>query len=404
MYDEIVVGARCAGSATAMLLARKGHKVLLVDKASFPSDTMSTHFIWQPGVANLKKWGLLDAVRDSNCPPVTRMKFDVGPLALFGSPPAADGTTEALAPRRQVLDKILVDAAEAAGAEVREGFSVNEVVIDDGRVTGVKGSGSSGAVEESARMVIGADGKHSTVAKAVRAPVYNERPILMFAYFSYWSGVNLEELELYPRDQCAALAFPTNDGLVGVIAAGAIAGFSEFRTDIEGNFFKTLDQAPDLASRVREGKREERFQGTADLSNFFRKPFGPGWALVGDAGYNKDPTTAQGISDAFRDAELLSEAIDEGFSGRQPLEEALAGYEGQRNEASMPMYEFTCQMAALQPPPPEMQQLLGALAGNQAETDQFLGVIAGTTPIPQFFAPENMARIIGAGAGAAADA
>lgn len=404
MYDEIVVGARCAGSATAMLLARKGHKVLLVDKASFPSDTMSTHFIWQPGVANLKKWGLLDAVRDSNCPPVTRMKFDVGPLALFGSPPAADGTTEALAPRRQVLDKILVDAAEAAGAEVREGFSVNEVVIDDGRVTGVKGSGSSGAVEESARMVIGADGKHSTVAKAVRAPVYNERPILMFAYFSYWSGVNLEELELYPRDQCAALAFPTNDGLVGVIAAGAIAGFSEFRTDIEGNFFKTLDQAPDLASRVREGKREERFQGTADLSNFFRKPFGPGWALVGDAGYNKDPTTAQGISDAFRDAELLSEAIDEGFSGRQPLEEALAGYEGQRNEASVPMYEFTCQMAALQPPPPEMQQLLGALAGNQAETDQFLGVIAGTTPIPQFFAPENMARIIGAGAGAAADA
>ena len=354
MYDEIVVGARCAGSATAMLLARKGHKVLLVDKASFPSDTMSTHFIWQPGVANLKKWGLLDAVRDSNCPPVTRMKFDVGPLALFGSPPAADGTTEALAPRRQVLDKILVDAAEAAGAEVREGFSVNEVVIDDGRVTGVKGSGSSGAVEESARMVIGADGKHSTVAKAVRAPVYNERPILMFAYFSYWSGVNLEELELYSRDQCAALAFPTNDGLVGVIAAGAIAGFSEFRTDIEGNFFKTLDQAPDLASRVREGKREERFQGTADLSNFFRKPFGPGWALVGDAGYNKDPTTAQGISDAFRDAELLSEAIDEGFSGRQPLEEALAGYEGQRNEASMPMYEFTCQMAALQPPPPEM--------------------------------------------------
>ena len=404
MYDEIVVGARCAGSATAMLLARKGHKVLLVDKASFPSDTMSTHFIWQPGVANLKKWGLLDAVRDSNCPPVTRMKFDVGPLALFGSPPAADGTTEALAPRRQVLDKILVDAAEAAGAEVREGFSVNEVVIDDGRVTGVKGSGSSGAVEESARMVIGADGKHSTVAKAVRAPVYNERPILMFAYFSYWSGVNLEELELYPRDQCAALAFPTNDGLVGVIAAGAIAGFSEFRTDIEGNFFKTLDQAPDLASRVREGKREERFQGTADLSNFFRKPFGPGWALVGDAGYNKDPTTAQGISDAFRDAELLSEAIDEGFSGRQPLEEALAGYEGQRNEASMPMYEFTCQVAALQPPPPEMRQLLGALAGNQAETDQFLGVIAGTTPIPQFFAPENMARIIGAGAGAAADA
>ncbi len=404
MYDEIVVGARCAGSATAMLLARKGRKVLLVDKASFPSDTMSTHFIWQPGVANLKKWGLLDAVRDSNCPPVTRMKFDVGPLALFGSPPAADGTTEALAPRRQVLDKILVDAAEAAGAEVREGFSVNEVVIDDGRVTGVKGSGSSGAVEESARMVIGADGKHSTVAKAVRAPVYNERPVLMFAYFSYWSGVNLEELELYPRDQCAALAFPTNDGLVGVIAAGAIAGFSEFRTDIEGNFFKTLDQAPDLASRVREGKREERFQGTADFSNFFRKPFGPGWALVGDAGYNKDPTTVQGISDAFRDAELLSEAIDEGFSGRQPLEEALVGYEGQRNEASMPMYEFTCQMTALQPPPPEMQQLLGALAGNQAETDQFLGVIAGTTPIPQFFAPENMARIIGAGAGAAADA
>jgi 2-polyprenyl-6-methoxyphenol hydroxylase-like FAD-dependent oxidoreductase len=152
---------------------------------------------------------------------------------------------------------------------------------------------------------------------------------------------------------------------------------------------------PSLAERVHSGKREERFVGTAETTNFFRKPYGSGWALVGDAGYHKDPATAQGISDSFRDAELLTEAVDDGFAGRRPLTEALAEYEHKRNAAVLPMYEFTTQLANLaEPPSPEVQQLLAALYGNQTETDRFLGTWAGTVSVPEFFAPENVQRIL----------
>jgi hypothetical protein len=167
------------------------------------------------------------------------------------------------------------------------------------------------------------------------------------------------------------------------------------RADIEGNYLKALAEvAPGLAERVRGGKREQRFVG-GPIDNYFHRPYGPGWALVGDAGYKKDPCTAAGITDAFRDAELLAEAIDAGFSGRRSLEDALADYERQRNEASLPMYEFTTQLATTAPPPPEMQQLLAALHGNQEATNRFFGVFAQTVPAHEFFAPDNVGRIMG---------
>jgi len=378
-----------------MLLAREGYRVLVVDRASFPSDTLSTHYIHQPGVARLKRWGLLDAVAASNCPPARRLTFDVGPFALVGTPPPADGVAEAYAPRRTVLDQILVEAAAAAGAEVRTGFSVQELVWEGGRVAGIRGRAEGGqSVTERARVVVGADGLHSLVARAVAAPVYNERPAFGCAYYTYWSGVPVDGAELYARPERMIIAGPTNDGLTVTIAYWPAAMFHEVRADIDGHFLAALEQAPGLAERIRAGRRAERFRGTAELRNFFRKPYGPGWALVGDAGYHKDPITAEGISDAFRDAELLTEALDEGLSGRRGLDDALAGYQARRDEAAMPLYEFTCQLATLQEPPPEMQQLFGALRGNQEQTDRFFGVIAGTTPMAEFFAPENIGRIM----------
>lgn len=224
--------------------------------------------------------------------------------------------------------------------------------------------------------------------------MYHTKPMLTCTYYSYWSGIPITRAELYLRDNRFIGAYPTNDGLVCIFVFAPHREFSTFRANIEGNFLKTLDLAPSLAERVRRGKREERFVGTADAPNFFRKPYGSGWALVGDAGYHKDSYLAQGITDAFHDAERLAEAIDAGFTGQQPLAEALASYERQRNEHAMPMYEFTCQLASFEPPSPEMQQLFGALYGNQAETNRFLGTIAGTVPIPEFFAPENVGRII----------
>lgn len=397
MYDAIVVGARCAGSPTAMLLARKGYRVLLLDKAGFPSDHMSTHWIHQPGVARLERWGLRERLAATGCPPITSISMDLGPFALQGTPPPAGDVAEAYCPRRTVLDKLLVDAAVEAGAELREHFSVQDLVWDGNRVSGITGRSATGTtVTEQARIVIGADGVHSLVARQVKAPAYNTKPTFACAYYSYWSGVPLDEVGFYPREHRGFGVLPTHHGLTCIIVGWPHDEFHAFRADIEGNFLKTLELAPALAERVRQGKREERFTGTAELFNFFRRPYGPGWALVGDAGYHKDPITAQGISDAFRDAELVAEAVDAGLSGRRPVEEAMAEYEQRRNEAALPVYEFTCQLAMLEPPPPEMQQIFAALRLNQEQTNRFFGTMAGTVPIPEFFAPENLGRIIGA--------
>jgi flavin-dependent dehydrogenase len=395
MYDAIIIGARCAGSPTAMLLARRGYRVLLVDRDTFPSDHMSTHWVHQPGVARLDRWGLRGRLAATGCPPIRSITMDLGPFALHGSPPPAGETVEAYCPRRTVLDKLLVDAAVEAGAELREGFSVQDLVWKDGQVSGIAGRSSAGAtVTEQARIVIGADGIHSIVARHVEPPSYNTKPTLACAYYTYWSGVPLAGVEFYPRDHRGFGAIPTHDGLACIIVGWPHEEFPAFRADVEGNYLKTLELAPEFAERVRQGRREERFTGTAELPNYFRKPFGPGWVLVGDAGYHKDSITAQGISDAFRDAELVADAVDDGLSGKRPIDEAMAEYEQRRNEAAFPIYEFTCQLATLEPPPPEMQQLYAALQGNQADTDRFMGLMAGTTPVPEFFAPENLGRIM----------
>jgi 2-polyprenyl-6-methoxyphenol hydroxylase-like FAD-dependent oxidoreductase len=233
----------------------------------------------------------------------------------------------------------------------------------------------------------------SFVARTVQAPAYNERPALTCAYFSYWADLHAEAAELYPRPDRLIICAPTNDNQTLIIVYWPISDFHTVRADIEGNFMKALDLAPALAERVRNARRSERFQGTADLPFYFRKPHGPGWALVGDAGYHKDPITAQGITDAFRDADLLAGAIDAGFGNQQPLDDALSNYEEQRNEAVMPLYELTQQFASHDPPGVEMQQLFGALLHNQEQTNRFFGTIAGSVPIAEFYSAENMRRI-----------
>jgi 2-polyprenyl-6-methoxyphenol hydroxylase-like FAD-dependent oxidoreductase len=403
MYDAIIVGARCAGAPTAMLLARKGYRVLLLDKTRFPSDTLSVHYIHQPGIACLHRWGLLERVIASNCPPVRRQHVDFGPVVLEAAPTPINGIADAYAPRRTILDTLLVEAAAAAGAEVRERFTVDDLVMDGEGVTGIHGHAAGGTtVSEVARIVIGADGLHSRVARRVGAATYDVQPVFTCAYYAYWTDVPVQGAELYARPGRMVLAGPTNDGQTVVIVYWPVAAFHEVRSDIERHFLAALDLAPSLAERVRGGTRVERFRGTADLPNFYRRAHGPGWALVGDAGYHKDPITAQGISDAFLDAEVLAAAIDDGFAGRRPLAEALAAYERARNERTAPLYELTAQFAALQPPPPEMQQLIAALRHNPEQAGRFLGTVVGTVPIAEFFAPENLARITGPAEGVAA--
>jgi len=344
MYDAIVVGARVAGAPTAMLLAQRGYRVLLLDRDAFPSDIMSTHYVHFPAVARLKQWGLLEQLWASGTPRIEKVTvhidgMSVSPPQLAPDPPCC--------PRRYLLDKLLVDAAVAAGVELRERFSVREIVFDGETVAGIRGASRDGgsAVEERARLVIGADGLHSTVARAVKPPEYDTVPSLTFAYYSYFSGIDTEGAEMFPRDDGGILMFPTNDGKVCLAVGGPIDGFHAFREDIEGNFYRFIEATPGLVERVRAGRREERFLGTNDQPNYFRRPYGPGWALVGDAGYHRDFITGFGINDAFRDAELLALAADAWLSGSQPFEDAMRGYQATRDRLAKPLYDVTLAMA-----------------------------------------------------------
>jgi 2-polyprenyl-6-methoxyphenol hydroxylase-like FAD-dependent oxidoreductase len=379
-----------------MLLARKGYDVLLVDRATFPSDTVSTHLIHPPGVAALQRWGLLDQLLATGCPPIHTYVTDLGPLTISGSP-AIDAAPVAYAPRRTVLDELLLDAAAEAGVEVRERFTVEELMLHEHCVIGIRGRDHDGqSVTERARVVVGADGLRSLVAQTVRPHQYHEKPPLLAGYYSYWSGLPMDgRFETYLRPYRGVAAWPTNDDLTLVIAGWPYAEFDANKKDVEGNYLKTIADVPAFAERIDAARREERFAGMP-VPNYFRKPYGPGWALVGDAGYNKDFITAQGIQDAFRDAELCATALDQTFSGARSFDAAMADYQSTRDTQSLAMYELTCEFATLEPPPPELQRLLGAIQGNQPAIDDFVRVTAGAMSPAEFFSDENVGRMLAA--------
>jgi hypothetical protein len=236
------------------------------------------------------------------------------------------------------------------------------------------------------------------------AQEYNEKPQLQVSYYTYWSGLPMSGR--FEATICPGLgyaAWPTNDDLTLVIAGRPIDEFDAVRRDIEATYLETLEITPAFADRVRGAKREERFVGTA-VRGYFRKAFGPGWALVGDAGYNKDFITAQGIQDAFRDAELCATALDEALEGRRSFENALGEYQVRRDEQVLAMYEFTAELAALAPPPPETQQLLSAVSRSQEAMNGFARVAAGVTSPTEFLGGERTTHPRRRGVGAYARA
>jgi flavin-dependent dehydrogenase len=379
MYDAIVVGARCAGASTALLLARAGHDVLLVDRARFPSEIPHGHLIHRHGPARLSRWGLLGPVLATGCPAITSLTVDLGDFALVGLELTRDGAPIGLGPRRAPLDNALVHAAVESGAELREGFVVDDLMFEDDRVVGVEGRTDGATVREHARFVVGADGRNSGVAKRVGARAYEDVPSLTVWYFSYWSGVPGDGLELYQRGRRIIFGFPTNDGLYAVFVGWPTAELGSIRRDPERALMGVVDLAPELSARVRGGRREERMLGATQLPNFLRQPGGLGWALVGDAGCHKDPYSALGVCDALRDAELLADALADVLSGRRPEAEALSEYERRRNEATMDDYRANLYQAELNPPPPELLELRASVRGDQQATNRHL---LGEEPAP----------------------
>jgi flavin-dependent dehydrogenase len=377
-WDVIVVGARCAGSPLAMLLARKGYKVLLMDRNTFPSDTISSHQLHQTGLARLKRWELLDDLVATDIPLFTSWSFNMRSGLITGDLIPADDVGFMCCPRRHVLDKLLVRAAGNAGAEVREGFGLTGLLFDDDRVVGVTAVGPGGKqVTEHAAMVVGADGRNSTVAKLVSAAKYRDDGAHTVQYYSYWSGADHPDPVIYTREDWGVAVGPTHDGLLIMSMGTARANLSRFRADIEAGYQERINSIPELADRVAGGRREEPFKGLVEVPNFYRQSHGPGWALAGDAGYYRDPVTAAGISDAFRDADLLAEAIDGGLSGREDLGQALAGYQRDRDIATEAVYGWTLISVKFAPDEENTHAFLGQVAADPELAQMFINLNSG---------------------------
>ena len=346
--DVVVVGARCAGAATAMLLADAGHDVLVLDRASFPSDTVSTHVIARTGMVQLDRWGLLGALHRSGAPRITTVEIDTGDDVVVRTVKDRHGVDHLLAPRRIVLDGILQDAAGRSGARIEAGVSVDGVLRDaGGRVVGLHAHDASGDIRVHARHVIGADGLGSRVARAVGAPLTLERATsgaALYAYFAGgWSGI-----EYHVGDHALAGVFPTHGGeaCVWICTPEEVARRHQrggHRDAVLAGLLAEL--TPRFAARVRGAEQTTPVRGMLRMPNHLRRAAGPGWSLVGDAGYHRDAITGFGISDAFRDAELLSAAVDEVLHDPRAETDALTAYGLTRDRMARPILDITCELA-----------------------------------------------------------
>lgn len=338
-YDAVVVGARCAGAATAMLLARRGLSVLLVDRDRRGADTLSTLALMRAGVLQLQRWGVLERLREAGTPRITQTSFHYGDEQISIPIKPRDGVDSLFAPRRILLDALLADAAEADGAELLYGPRLTDLLrAPDGRVRGAVIEARDGSLHEiAAGIVIGADGRGSTVARLVDAPIYRQGEHACGVVYTFRPGLGNRGNRWYYRPGVTAGAIPTNDGETCLFAGTTAERFrDEIRFDIEGGFRRIVAECSrSLAVELEANGTATKFHGFPGLPGFMRQSFGPGWALVGDAGYFKDPITAHGISDALRDAELLSRAILRGG------ERAFADYQATRDELSHELFEIT---------------------------------------------------------------
>jgi len=375
-FDVVVVGARAAGAPTAMLLARAGARVALLDRGRYGSDAVSTHGLMRAGVLQLSRWGLLEEVVAAGTPPVRSTTFhysDDEPvhISLRRSP----GVEALYAPRRHLLDRLLVDAAARAGADVAHGTTVSGLLRDaSGRVRGVRTEGATGAVELTARLVVGADGIGSRVAREVGAPVLRRGRAGSAVRYAYVAGVAAAGYEWAYGDRAAAGLIPTNEGLTCVFVATAPGRLRRLGRGLppEGVVRSLLDDAgPALAGRVDLARRVGPVRGWGGMPGFVRRSWGPGWALVGDAAYFKDPISTHGITDALRDADLLSDAVLAVLSGT-PEAEALASFERTRDELSGGLFEAGDAIAAYDWRGSEVQPLLRRLNAAMADEVELL--------------------------------
>ncbi len=344
--DVVIVGARCAGSAAAIGFARAGRRVVALDRVSFPADTISTHLLWPGGVAELQALGALERVRALGAPPLPIGFAGAGELAVSGSYTPVDGIDYALCVRRPGLDAALVASARDAGAEVREGARVTEVVREGRRVAGVRWTDADGAEQEiRAPLVVGADGRRSTVARAVgAADARRSRPSGRACFYAYWEDARPEWRATAAQWREGAelgTAFPCDDGLTLVLLQPPASRADEFRSDLQSTYESTVAAIPGLAERLRGARQATKVRAATGIESYFRRSSGRGWALAGDAGHFKDPVTAQGIRDALRYGRLLAEAAAPVLEDPRRLDSVLARWERTRDRDCLEVYRWT---------------------------------------------------------------
>ena len=370
-YDVVVVGARVAGAATAMLLARQGFDVALVDRADLPSDTLSTHALARGAIVQLDRWGLLHEVIASGAPQVRSAAFVLPEVRIDRQLKVKGGFDFVLAPRRYILDAILLRAAEEAGVTVQTGVSVTGTVTDpSGQVTGVTLRDSADQTSViSARLVIGADGLRSRIARSVGARIIEQRPSDSSVTYSYVAGLDTEGFEFHLGERSFAGVFPTHDGEANVWMCLPGDGARVTSSDRERGYLSLLESAaPSLAERVASARITAPIRTALELPNQVREAAGPGWALVGDAGAHRDPITGHGITDAFRDAELLARRAGHFLDGVLSEGDALAAYQFERNFALAPIFDLTWRIAQFPPLDQfvELQKRLAVLVDEEA--------------------------------------
>jgi 2-polyprenyl-6-methoxyphenol hydroxylase-like FAD-dependent oxidoreductase len=356
-YDVVVVGSRCAGAATAMLLARAGHRVALVDRTTLPSDTLSTHGIARGGVVQLSRWGLLDTVLAGGAPPSRRVTFGVdGELTVRAIKDRA-GVDMLVAPRRYALDALLAGAARDAGADMLTEVTATGVLRDaSGRVTGITTRDRRGRTGELAgRFIVGADGLRSSIARFVGAKTVESFTSDAGLFYTYVASPGWDGYEFHFAESSFAGVFPTHDGQACVWLSRPVPLLRSISragsTRADALIGELLRLAPSIGERARAGQVCAPVRGTARMPNYVRQSHGPGWALVGDAGYHRDPITGHGMTDAFRDAELLAIAITSALRDRGDESAALAGYRQARDAALRETFDLTRALAGFPPLP-----------------------------------------------------
>jgi 2-polyprenyl-6-methoxyphenol hydroxylase-like FAD-dependent oxidoreductase len=348
VYDIIIVGARVAGSTLAAILGEKGYRVLLLDRSAFPSDTISTHFFRAPALRVFDEIGVLKEVQAAA--PHLKVNYNVVDEIVFPEPVLQpEDYPFYMCVRRITLDDILINRVkQISNIELKEKTNVKGLLWDNDRFEGVKWQNSDNEGRAKAKVIVGADGVNSFLAKEVNPAFEHQEPVNRAMYYAYFRGLNENEgpaAEFHYKGNTLVYCFPCDSNLTLLAASVPINQFNSLKRNTETEFYNILESMTALAPRLSDAVREGPIRGSGNIPGYLRIPYGNGWALVGDAAMVMDPWSGQGIDQATTHSSFLAEYLDEYFSGLKTWENAMNAYHLKRNEFSLKTYQRTCRLS-----------------------------------------------------------